>query len=148
MWKMGRMLPICSRFKSIPLPIIPALRGPQPVRPAFRSGKRTRLENRVTVGTNKKRPAIVFLVAGQSNAGGCGVISPEAHEARGCHIERPLVPGSTAKEVGLSTNPDDYTHSYIWVPDHGFRVDSELGRWDDGVIKGCGQTQKFINIIY
>ena len=82
------------------------------------------MENRVTLGTNKKRPAIVFLVAGQSNAGGCGVASPEAHEAQGFHIERPLVPRSTAKEAGLSTNPDDYTHSYIWVPDHGFeRID-------------------------
>ena len=28
-----------------------ATRGPQPLRPASRSGKRTRLENRVTVGT-------------------------------------------------------------------------------------------------
>ena len=72
----------------------------------------------MTLGTNKERPAIVFLVAGQSNAGGCGVASPEAYEAQGFHIERPLVPRSTAKEAGLSTNPDDYTHSYIWVPDH------------------------------
>ncbi|MBT3192100.1 MAG: hypothetical protein HN341_06055 [Verrucomicrobia bacterium] len=76
------------------------------------------------IGKSKTRTAIVFLVAGQSNAGGCGVISPELHRERGNHIERPLVPGSTAKEMGLSTNPEDYTHSYIWVPDHGFqRVD-------------------------
>jgi len=68
------------------------------------------------------RPAIVFLLAGQSNAGGCGVLSPEIHEARGCHVSHPLVPGSTAKEVGLPTNADDYTHSYIWVPDQGFQA--------------------------
>lgn len=76
------------------------------------------------VGANITRPALVFLVAGQSNAGGCGVISPELHRERGNHIERPLVPGSTAKEMELSTNPDDYTHCHIWVPDHGFeRID-------------------------
>jgi hypothetical protein len=70
------------------------------------------------------RPAIVFLVAGQSNAGGCGVISPELHESLGHHKTRPLIPGSTAKEMGLSTDPKDYTHSYIWVPASGFqRVD-------------------------
>ena len=31
------------------------------------------------------------------------------------------MPGSTAKEMGLSTKPEDYSHSYIWVPDHGFQ---------------------------
>ncbi len=62
------------------------------------------------------RPAIVFLVAGQSNAGGMGVLSPEQYgQAR-----PPLVPGSTASEVGLSIDPTDYTHSYIWVPRAGF----------------------------
>jgi hypothetical protein len=66
-------------------------------------------------------PAIVFLVAGQSNAGGCGVLSPEIHQAMGRNKKRPLVPGSTAKEVGLSTEAADYTHSYIWVPDEGFQ---------------------------
>ena len=30
----------------------------------------------------------------------------------------------------------------------GFRVDFELARCDDGLIKGCGAVQKFINIIY
>lgn len=70
------------------------------------------------------KPAIVFMVAGQSNAGGCGVLSPELHKQLGRDKKRPLVPGSTAKEVGLSTDPADYTHSYIWVPDIGFeRID-------------------------
>ena len=67
------------------------------------------------------RPAIVFLIAGQSNAGGCGVFSPEVHKALGRHKERPLVPGSTAKEIGLSTDAADYTHSYMWVPEKGFQ---------------------------
>ena len=69
-------------------------------------------------------PAIVFLVAGQSNAGGCGVLSPELHKSLGNHIERPPVSGSTAKEMGLPTDPEDYTHSYIWVPGGCFqRID-------------------------
>jgi hypothetical protein len=62
------------------------------------------------------RPAIVFLVAGQSNAGGMGVLSPEQYG----QTRPPLVPGSTASEVGLSIDPADYTHSYIWVPKVGF----------------------------
>jgi len=65
--------------------------------------------------------AIVFLVAGQSNAGGCGVLSPEVHKAMGRDKKRPLVLGSTAKEIGLSTDAADYTRSYIWVPDEGFQ---------------------------
>lgn len=67
------------------------------------------------------RPAILFLVAGQSNAGGCGIYSPEQHEELGRAKKRPLVPGSTALEVGLSTDAADYTHSYIWMPDEGFQ---------------------------
>jgi len=65
-------------------------------------------------------PAIVFMVAGQSNAGGCGVYSPEMHKELGRDKARPLVPGSTAKEVGLPTDAAEYTHSYIWMPDTGF----------------------------
>jgi hypothetical protein len=62
------------------------------------------------------RPAIVFLVAGQSNAGGMGVLSPERYVQK----HPPLVPGSTASEVGLSIDAAGYTHSYIWVPKVGF----------------------------
>jgi hypothetical protein len=62
------------------------------------------------------RPAIVFLVAGQSNAGGMGVLSPEQYAQK----HPPLVPGSTAREVGLSIEAADFTHSYIWVPKVGF----------------------------
>jgi len=70
------------------------------------------------------RPAIVFLVAGQSNAGGCGVLSPELHKKLGRDEKLPLVAGSTASEVGLSTDAASYTHSYIWTPREGFqRVD-------------------------
>jgi len=69
-------------------------------------------------------PAVVFLVAGQSNAGGTGVLSPEIHEAYGHHIDRPLVPETTAHEVGLPIDAEAYTHSYIWTPNHGLeRID-------------------------
>lgn len=67
-------------------------------------------------GRHLGRPALVFLVAGQSNAVGCGVLSPEIHAADGLAQRRPLVPGSTAIEVGLPIAAAAYTHSYIWVP--------------------------------
>ncbi|HEX5790900.1 MAG TPA: sialate O-acetylesterase [Luteolibacter sp.] len=67
-----------------------------------------------------KNPAIVFMVAGQSNAGGCGVFSPELHKELGRDKKCTLTPGSTASEVGLPTRAEDYTHSYIWVHKKGF----------------------------
>jgi len=67
-----------------------------------------------------QNPAIVFMVAGQSNAGGCGVYSPEMHKELGREEARPLVPGTTAAEVGLPTDAATYTHSYIWMPKSGF----------------------------
>jgi alpha-N-arabinofuranosidase len=82
------------------------------------------MENIKMKPINPDNPAIVFLVAGQSNAGGCGVLSPEIHEVRGEHIKNPLLPGSTAQEVGLPIDAGDYTHSFIWVPEHGLeRID-------------------------
>jgi hypothetical protein len=78
------------------------------------------------------KPAIVFLVAGQSNAEGTGVLSPQTHAALGRHDgtkgqkRRPLTPMSTASEIGLPIRASDYTHSYIWVPEQGFSgVDPE-----------------------
>ena len=70
-------------------------------------------------GRRLDKPALVFLVAGQSNANGCGILSPEIHTEFKAEQKkkRPLVPGSTAKEVGLPIDADDYTHSYIWAPD-------------------------------
>lgn len=67
-----------------------------------------------------QNPAIVFMVAGQSNAGGCGVYSPEMHKELGRDKARPLVPGTTASEIGLPTDAAAYTHSYIWLPKTGF----------------------------
>lgn len=67
-----------------------------------------------------QNPAIVFMVAGQSNAGGCGVYSPEMHQELGREKGRSLIPGTTAAEVGLPTDAAHYTHSYIWMPKTGF----------------------------
>ncbi len=65
---------------------------------------------------NLGRTALVFLVAGQSNANGCGVLSPEIHAEDGLAKRRPLVSGSTAVEIGLPIDAGAYNHSYIWVP--------------------------------
>jgi hypothetical protein len=67
-----------------------------------------------------QNPAIVFMVAGQSNAGGCGIYSPEMHKELGREEARPMVPGTTASEIGLPTDAAAYTHSYIWMPKTGF----------------------------
>jgi len=67
-----------------------------------------------------QNPAIVFMVAGQSNAGGCGIYSPELWKAKWGDKARSLTPGTTAAEVGLPTDAADYTHSYIWMPKTGF----------------------------
>ncbi len=66
-------------------------------------------------------PALVFLVAGQSNAGGRGVLSPDMHRALGRRKDRPLTPGTTAAEIGLATEAADFTHSCMWVPGQGFQ---------------------------
>jgi len=79
--------------------------------------------NQLCAAPQEKRtqnPAIVFMVAGQSNAGGCGIYSPEMHQELGRDKQRPLVPGTTAAEVGLPTDAAAYTHSYIWMPEAGF----------------------------
>lgn len=71
--------------------------------------------------SGRTRSAVVFLIAGQSNAVGCGVLSPELHARLRNDQNRPLAPDSTAKDAGLPTNADNYSHSYIWVPDDGLR---------------------------
>jgi hypothetical protein len=47
------------------------------VMPIFAQAKQTGLKKQTS------KAAIVFSVAGQSNAGGCGVMSPEVHKALG-----------------------------------------------------------------
>jgi len=63
-----------------------------------------------------ERPALVFLIAGQSNAGGVAAFSPESNVKSGLAKKHPTIPGSTAKEVGIPTNMDAYPRTYIWKP--------------------------------
>ncbi len=58
--------------------------------------------------------AIVFLIAGQSNAGGVAAFSPETNEKAGMAKKHPTIPGSTAKEVGIPITVKAYPRSFIW----------------------------------
>lgn len=60
------------------------------------------------------KEAIVFLIAGQSNAGGVAAFSPETNEEAGMAKKHPTIPGSTAKEVGIPTSMNAYPRSFIW----------------------------------
>jgi hypothetical protein len=73
-------------------------------------------QNHFKEGDNYERPALVFLIAGQSNAGGVAAFSPEANEKAGMQEKHPANPGTTAKEVGIPTTIDAYPRSYIWKP--------------------------------
>jgi hypothetical protein len=65
------------------------------------------------------KQAIVFLITGQSNAGGVAAFSPETNVKAGLQKKHPTNPGSTAKEVGIFTTMDAYPRSYIWKPQNG-----------------------------
>ena len=65
----------------------------------------------------KDRQALIFLIAGQSNAGGVAAFSPETNEQSGLAEKHPTLPGSTAKEVGIPTTMEAYPGSYIWGKD-------------------------------
>ncbi len=58
--------------------------------------------------------ALVFLIAGQSNAGGVAAFSPETNVESGMADKHPTLPGSTAKEVGIPTTSEAYPRSFIW----------------------------------
>jgi len=76
-------------------------------------------ENGTTGQRKLERAALVFLIAGQSNAGGVAAFSPESNVKSGLGGEHPTIPGSTAKEVGIPTTMDAYPRSYIWKPQSG-----------------------------
>ncbi len=61
------------------------------------------------------RTALVFLIAGQSNAGGVAAFSFESNEKAGLAKKHPTIPGSTAREVGIPTGKPAYPRSYIWT---------------------------------
>tara|TARA_S200000501_G_scaffold328887_1_gene329112 strand:- start:685 stop:1593 length:909 start_codon:yes stop_codon:yes gene_type:complete len=70
------------------------------------------------VSIARAKSAIVFLIAGQSNAGGVAAFSPETNTQAGMHKKHPTIPGSTAKEMGIPISKEAYPRSYIWG--HGF----------------------------
>jgi hypothetical protein len=74
--------------------------------------------------SEKKAPApsgeaLVFLIAGQSNAGGVAAFSAETNAKAGMQNKHPVNPGSTAKDVGIPTTKEAYPRSYIWKPRNG-----------------------------
>jgi hypothetical protein len=60
--------------------------------------------------------ALVFMIAGQSNAGGFAAFSEEANAKSGLGKHHRTIPGSTADEVGIPTTKDAYPRCYIWKP--------------------------------
>jgi hypothetical protein len=78
--------------------------------------------------TAPAREALVFLIAGQSNAGGVAALSPETNEKSGIATKHPTIPGSTAKEVGIPLTAAGYPRSYCW---------KASGMWVD-LIPGSG----------
>ncbi len=63
----------------------------------------------------QSKEALVFLIAGQSNAGGVAAFSPETNVILGMAEKHPTIPGSTAREVGIPTTREAYPRSYFWT---------------------------------
>ena len=60
------------------------------------------------------KEALVFLIAGQSNAGGVAAFSQETNEKAGMQEKHPTIPGSTAEEVCIPTSMAAYPRCHIW----------------------------------
>jgi hypothetical protein len=83
---------------------------------AFAMTPRSKL-NPLTPGAapaDLSKEAIVFLIAGQSNAGGVAAFSSETNENAGMAKKHPTIPGSTAKEVGIPIVMNAYPRCFIW----------------------------------
>lgn len=83
---------------------------------AFAVSPRSQLHTAAAVHKEDDRTALVFLIAGQSNAGGVAAFSPESNANSGMAEKHPTIPGTTAKEVGIPINTEAYRRSYIWRP--------------------------------
>ena len=81
---------------------------------AFVMAPRNNLMPGFSESTRQKPPALVFLIAGQSNAGGVAAFSPESNVKSGMAKKHPTIPGSTAKEVGIPITKNGYPRSCIW----------------------------------
>jgi hypothetical protein len=66
-----------------------------------------------------EKVAIVFLIAGQSNAGGAAAFSKETNVKAKMEEKSPVNPGTTAEDVGIPTTKDAYPRSHIWKPVNG-----------------------------
>ena len=66
--------------------------------------------------SNTTRPAIVFLVAGQSNANGGGLFRRQDNIDAGVENFAPALRGTTAEDLGLPLTSTEgaYGHSFIW----------------------------------
>ena len=62
----------------------------------------------------KKGEALLFLIAGDKNAEGQAAFSKQTNAARGIEANWPVMPGSTAADIGLPVTKDAYSHSFIW----------------------------------
>jgi len=60
----------------------------------------------------KKGEALLFLIAGDKNAEGQAAFSKQTNDAAG--IPYKVMPGSTAKDIGLPVTKDAYPNSFIW----------------------------------
>ena len=74
-----------------------------------------------------ERAALVFLIAGQSNAGGVAAFSPESSANSRYGNSGPTIPGSTAKEMGIALTKDGYPRSYFWKATAFIRMEPGSG---------------------
>ncbi len=81
---------------------------------AFVMAPRSKLLSVSMESKRQNRTALVFLIAGQSNAGGVAAFSPESNVQSGMARNHPTIPGSTAREVAIPTAKDGYPKSFIW----------------------------------
>ncbi len=63
---------------------------------------------------DEKGEALLFLIAGDKNAEGQAAFSKESNTAAGIEANWPVMPGSTAADIGLPVNKEAYSNSFIW----------------------------------
>ncbi len=61
-----------------------------------------------------KQEALLFLIAGDKNAEGQAAFSQETNTKAGLEALWPVMPGSTAADIGLPVNKEAYPNSFIW----------------------------------
>ncbi len=74
----------------------------------------TNIAEATDVSKNQTRDAVVFLIAGDVNAEGQAPFSKETNTAAGHEANWPVMPGSTAADIGLPVKKEAYPNSFIW----------------------------------